>query len=764
MKRIKIYVALLLFALLPASAHAGLLTQIATLLSGNISPGDESVAMLKSVFGDFVLDPFNSGGASTGNTIGSMFLQYNMFVFSIAMLWFTYTAFSSLAQTMHEGVVFGQRMSTVWMPIRIAFGSVSLMPIFGGWAFCQALMMIAALLGIAGANSIAKVAIDSTNQFQTIVSPMGSVKQAASLHEVELNMLKMIACQEAAGVQHAQAQAYGVQLSGDSRPSFLHYFYAEKTSVVMQFPAADGPAACGAINLAFSPREDSSLQSAFGYRVAGINYSAIRDLSKAAHRATLVALVAQAREIVRGAQGINPGDDATAITLVRDGYFGSYSRVFQAQLAQLQSASNSAANKEAIDSALLQKMQAGGWATLGIWYGVFAEANESMNEMLDPVTTFDNPTIANSTENELSRKLVSLIAKAKAREQLQPTNSMTTATGNTSLGQYILGGVISGLGGSSSTGASGTVNPIIVFKNIGDNSLALVSAGFAAYEAAKLAKQAKNLTPVGAAAGLAGAVVEKTLDTAASNAKPKSGLSSILSSLTTEAATGGGAVFLTAMYALFAAAAIMAFYLPMLPFIQWVASLAHWFITIVESFLGASLWALAHFDADGEGMGQRASYGYMYLLSNFARPIINTFAFFIASAAVTVLGTFLFKYFGSAIASAQGNTMTGLISIVAYLVILAVIGIGLVNSSFSVMLKLADTIVGFVGSSTASAFQNDTENRINVMFASGASRMGQGLRSPLGQKPSHPLGTQPGTQGQAAGTAGTLGIPKGSQS
>lgn len=760
MKSIRSYAIFLLVAFMPAYAHAGLLTEISTLLSTYITPTDESIGMLKSVFGDFALDPFNSGGAvsTSGAVLGEMFGQYNMFVFTVAMMWFSYTAFASLAQTMHEGVVLGQRMSTVWVPLRIAFGAASLMPVFGGWAFCQALMMITATLGIAGANSITGVAINSTSQFQTIVSPMGGVKQAASLNNIELNVLQMVSCQEAAGAIHAEAAANGIQFAGDAKPSFLHYLYAEKTKIVMQFPAADGDAACGAVNLEFSPREDASLQSAFGFRVAGINYGAIRDLSKAAHRATLETLVAQARTIVQGAQAVNAGNDLTAIKLIGDGYFGSYSRTFQAKLAQLQSDANNVSNKRAIDEALLDKMRSGGWATLGIWYGVFAEANEAMNEMLDPVITFDNPTIANSTENVLNSKLVSLIAKAKAREKLQPSNSMTSATGNTSLGQYILGGAINALAGGSSTGANGNVNAIIVFKNIGDNGLALVTAGFAAYEGAKLAAQAKNLTPVGAATSMVGAVVEKTLTTAANTAKPKSGFGSILSGLTTEAATSGGKVFVTAMYALFAAAALMAFYLPMLPFIQWFASLAHWFISIVESFLGASLWALAHFDTDGEGMGSRASYGYQYMLSNFARPIINTFAFFIASAAVTVLGGFLFKYFGSAIASAQGNTMTGLLSIVAYLVILSVMGIALVNNCFGVMLKMSDTIIGFIGSSAASAFHNDAEARINTMFIAGTSKMGQGMRSQaggggggLGGKNTSPsngaLGHVPGTGG-----------------
>jgi hypothetical protein len=152
------------------------------------------------------------------------------------------------------------------------------------------------------------------------------------------------------------------------------------------------------------------------------------------------------------------------------------------------------------------------------------------------------------------------------------------------------------------------------------------------------------------------------------------------------------------------------------------ADLIHWFITVCESFLGASLWARANFDSDGEGRCQRASYGYQYLLNNFARPLVMTLGFFLASATVVVLDTFLFQYVGSAIAAAQSNTLIGLISIVAYVCIFGVMGIALFSNSFSIMTKLADTIIGFIGSSAHSAFSGDTESRANTRSAGSVGR------------------------------------------
>jgi hypothetical protein len=113
------------------------------------------------------------------------------------------------------------------------------------------------------------------------------------------------------------------------------------------------------------------------------------------------------------------------------------------------------------------------------------------------------------------------------------------------------------------------------------------------------------------------------------------------------------------------------------------------------------------------------------MLNNFARPIIMTFSFFIASAAVTVMGTYLFKYFGAAVGTAQGNSLTGLLSILAYMVIFTVMGMTLVNSTFTMMLHLADRMIGWIGNNQNAAIGHEVENRVAGVFVN-AARGGSG--------------------------------------
>jgi conjugal transfer/type IV secretion protein DotA/TraY len=729
---------------MPEVAHAGLLDDITDLLTDINRNTDESFAMLRAVLGDFALDPFRTTDGSTGSLMASMFKEFNMFIFSAACIWMAYNMIAGLAQTMHEGVVLGKRMSTVWVPVRVAFGTASLMPVFGGWAFCQALMVLACLLGIAGANRVSTTAIESTAAFQTTVNPMGNVKQAGQIKNVELYMAKAAACQRA-----SYDMASAMQAGGQATPTdFPVTMNTSGAAIVMKFAGRQpsgqfGNAACGEITMQFSPRSNSGAGSMFGFRIADVNYSGIRTAAMEAHATTLNTTYAAAQAMIAGVSpSSTPAQFDASVKVIADGYFGLYTNTFQGKLAALAAQTNSVSNSGAISDQLTQRMRDGGWATLGIWYSVFAEVGEAMNEMLDPVVTFGEMPDGEAMPSTTADLLAGLEAAAGVASA-QKQGVLETSTGNTSLGQWILGGALSATMGHSSTGASNTINPIITFKNIGDNGLAAAQAIYFAYKAFDAAAESTAGKAVGK---VVGSVASSGLGQKVIGLLPGGGIAKTLGSIAKDA----GQLLLPVVGLLFVTAAVMAFYIPMVPFIQWFAALIQWFTSVIESLIGSSLWAMAHFDSDGEGMGQRTSYGYTYMLNNFARPIIMTFAFFIASAAVTVLGTLLFKYFGAAVGSAQGNSLTGLMSIAAYMVIFTVMGMTLVNSTFSVMLNLPDRMIGWIGNNQNAAIGHEVENKIAGVFVA-AARGGAGAVS---------TAMDPRRKAAAAGLAASVGAKK----
>jgi hypothetical protein len=42
-----------------------------------------------------------------------------------------------------------------------------------------------------------------------------------------------------------------------------------------------------------------------------------------------------------------------------------------------------------------------------------------------------------------------------------------------------------------------------------------------------------------------------------------------------------------------------------------------WLLSVVEGVAAAPFLAFAHFDTDGEGMGQRTAHGYTFMLQSF---------------------------------------------------------------------------------------------------------------------------------------------------
>lgn len=710
------------FLMAPAVAHAGLMDDVAELLTTINRDTDESFGMLRAVLGDFALDPFRTSDGSTGSLMASMFKEFNMFIFSAACIWMAYNMIAGLAQTMHEGVVLGKRMSTVWVPVRVAFGTASLMPVFGGWAFCQGLMVIASLLGIAGANRVTTTAIESTAAFQTTVNPMGNIKQAAQIQNIELYMAKAAACQRASYDMAAAMQAAS-QATPTDFPVTLNAAADSGTAIVMKFAGRQssgqyGAATCGEIKLQFSPRSNTGLASTFGFRIADVNYTGIRTRAMEAHASTLNTTYAAAQAMIQGVSpSSTPAQFSAAVKAIADGYFGLYTNTFQSKLATLAAESNGVSNAGAVSDQLVQRMKDGGWATLGIWYSVYAEVGEAMNEMLDPVVTFQAMPEGDgmpSTTSDLLSGLEAAVGVAAAQNQ----GALATSTGNTSVGQWIMGGALNMTLGASATGASNTINPIIAFKNIGDNGLAAAQSLYFAY---KVYSGYADAAGGSAVTSIAGSDIGRKI---IGKLGPVGGMANALISIAKDA----GALLLPVVGLLFITAAVMAFYIPMVPFIQWFAALIQWFTSVIESLIGSSLWAMAHFDSDGEGMGQRTSYGYTYMLNNFARPIIMTFAFFIASAAITVMGTYLFRYFGAAVGTAQGNSLTGLLSIVAYLVIFTVMGMTLVNSTFTMMLNLADRMIGWIGNNQNAAIGHEVENKVAGVFVN-AARAGSGAVS-----------------------------------
>jgi len=141
-KMLRINLALLLVLLArPAVASA----TISEYLSA--AEGDPSFEMLGKLFG-----PVPGIVPGTTSPLSEMFIIFNMAVFSVAVFMVLYGVVSGIMHTAVEGEFLGKRCSSIWYPIRVIYGIFGLVPLFGGWSFPQALMILGMVIGIGVGN------------------------------------------------------------------------------------------------------------------------------------------------------------------------------------------------------------------------------------------------------------------------------------------------------------------------------------------------------------------------------------------------------------------------------------------------------------------------------------------------------------------------------------------------------------------------------------------------------------------------------------
>lgn len=140
----------------------------------------------------------------------------------------------------------------------------------------------------------------------------------------------------------------------------------------------------------------------------------------------------------------------------------------------------------------------------------------------------------------------------------------------------------------------------------------------------------------------------------------------------------------------------------MIPFVTWIAACMSWLVIVCESVISAPLLAMAHLEAEGEGMGQRTTHGYMFAINLLLRPMLIAIGFIFAWLILTAAASLVSSLFMIAVENAQideagGTSLTGPASIIGYIVIYGIIMLMLVNKSFELIHVIPETVTAWLG-------------------------------------------------------------------
>ena len=718
---------------LQSLAQAQGLTSVDSVL-GATDGTDASMRVFGHLIGDNLKNPFTTLGAPQ-TLFGKLFLTLNTFTFLVGVLFASYGIGSGIVQTAHEGQVLGRRMSAIWMPIRMVTGVAGMIPFFGGFSLAQAVMMLASLLGIGLANYGWKQVISEFDQFSGMVRPAVGEKIAAnSPLGLAYGIFSSEICAAARQEYLNGLAAPGASDSDKLRRHTTSMGVVKATAVVGYGLPRGGQtdSHCGRMEVKSLKGEATGSYTtsvSFGFTVGSVNYNAISNAMRngipGATEALWANVAPKAREwhrnwLLARDSGQPPPVPFTAIE--------EAAATFASTLGS--AGKGAAPDAGAITNDAKEAMTRYGWFGAGAWYATLAQGQTAMMDafksveitVVDPTELMMNESSAqkySDAEKDAMSAYLKLIGE-RQKGGASPSDSfslamgklgdISTDTGNYSLGQSVVSMVLKGVG--SGSGGGDYVNPIIMLKNVGDYLMTGVQTyyfGMGVLEAVPAFKAANVIAAV--SDGLT-TVAGKNVAGAAMGAADK-----------------GIAIVELLMGAIFAAGALMSLYIPFIPFIAWMGALIQYVTIFFEGLVAAPIWAFAHLDVDGEGMGQRAERGYIFILNMLFRPFLMVLGFVLAAGLLVVLGTFQMVMFMPAMANVQGNSITGVASILLLLGIFCMLNITMIHGLFNLITLIPDQVLGWVGNMGNTQLGKEVEEKAHQMFVGMGRGMAGGVKA-----------------------------------
>ncbi|WP_069357865.1 DotA/TraY family protein [Burkholderia cenocepacia] len=737
----------LAFFLLLSVSCAALASSNAAVNLHAFSPpaGDAAVEYLRQVFGT-VIDTITSGGnarnAATDSTLGAMLQPFNSAVLFVGMLYMVYTTLKGTVDSAHDGEFLGSRMSSVWVPIRAVAGTGMLLPLASGYSLIQVLVLWLAIQGVGIGDATLSAGLDYVASTSLVARP-----NLPETRPLAANILRYETCMAAMNKQYGASgratriteQEHSHTLSNTGELGFGDALtigaagaafgplgalgtaanaLANTTYTVTdyQWAANDNsytnPAVCGAISW------QQSAASSQGDGNTSISKAAIMKAHVDAVRAMIKSLRPVADQIVAG-QKPAPG----AIEQAAAAYENT---LFSAAKSALDKSEQNANRTQFIDNA-----KSAGWLFVATWYNQLIQLNDSMQSALN---TLPASKPVNIDDKEIGDVLVDYrdamtvadeyiknhsAAVQDAYDQ-QAQDAVTVPHSWEDMKRLLSRPAIAAIHQFVERLAGGGMSHVAQVKSVGDT---IIGAGEAIIAATFTAT------------GLAGSnVATLTIGNAFNIGAALSSISGMLTSMVISILFFG---------------AVCAYYIPMIPYISGIAAVIKWFVLVFESVIAAQLFGVAHAHPEGHDAVGQAGPGYMLLLGVTMRPALTVLGFFGSIWLAQPISEFVNLSYATAVAGAQHNSLTGIVSFIAYVAIYAIIMTTVMHGVFTLTNWVPDNVLRWIGGRLGADGVADREpGEAEGRFEGGVRTAQQGFTSGLGSEDKQ---RPPGASSAAAG-------------
>lgn len=611
------------------------------------------------------------------NPLSEMFRVFNTFVLAAGVFFFLYSATSAVVQTAHEGEFLGKRYHTVWWPIRTLIGVGGVAPLFKGFSAAQMVVGFATLMGIGGANMVWQAGASAFTTY--IGTPIASPTVAMQDQAVQA-VLNAQACmegynreakiiEEGGGVVMPQMKA-SVEVAATtwSKNNGVRLIYGGEPGSGF---AAD---ACGGVRISefsvkFTRKERSQDRPALFFWGSAIGEPPFtEDDLRNAYKTALGVLHDKLLPITNQVldRGYEDGKSYPDPSLVADAQ-NEFMQTIAAGLKDPITKGN---------SDFSQFMQGDGksWFFAGAIYPKLAAINRQVMDAahVQPVAVAAEATPDSNRGIEARGMSVGLglmegflTSCGRGRDTSIRREGEATPSGesggtvselisksiNASVALAAIEGLLEGRG-TEYSGDLFTTLPNVGYKLLGLGSSAwVVAAGLGAF--------APNAT-----------------------------------------GTLFSALILTILLPLMVCGAILAFYIPVLPFVIWYTGILSWIIVVGEAVVAAPLWAITHMDTQGEGMGERTTHGYLFLINLLFRPSLMVIGLVFGGIMVLFMGSLLKGGIGIllGLGGVGLDGIPSLFGILSLLILFTIMASMTVTTAFALVQLVPNQVLTWVGS------------------------------------------------------------------
>jgi conjugal transfer/type IV secretion protein DotA/TraY len=664
---------------------------------------------------NFISAPLQAG-------LAAMFSTYSSAMLILAGFLILYHLLVIIAGTAHEGKFGGRGMNQLWAPIRLIAAIGMLVPLGGATGFNSGQMMVTQVAKY-GSSLASNVWMAFANTYTSgnylILPPMPPVTTTVA------EVLKILVCEKGMNAYGQYANMSGPPAWSVAPTAWMGTAVTSKTIKRTWDYYGGGDdytaAACGYIEMPNPAYVPDGTAREFLTAASTINSSdTLRAALMGAHKTAIDNMIAGGSVLDSLAttlwSAVDPGGAAVVLTET------DYLKINTAIVNYRNTLSTAMGTALLVSSLTSMNMAADassrGWVSAGVWFNNVARGNGFLFDLtqikpiakhtLLPILSESDTRAISVAVNNVNEGLKSLpdmaasgttTATLAELEEIERRKQFTQGKDGLDIYlAFILKNMLGMIGKGAGSGTAsdefalgaisnvrnlelGTANPLAELTQIGYR-LIDTSIKATRLDDECRATERDEMAQKQAATGMAYIDSPYTCNSTGS--------------FLTQAATG----------AMVSAGVMLAFILPLIPFIRFLFGILAWVLAMFETVIAIPIVALAHIKMDGEGLaGPGARTAYLLMLQLFLRPVLMIFGLILALILFNFMIVVLNEFFSGAIRGVENGGPLAAVSSVIYALMYGMLAYSFATASFKAVDIIPAQCLQWIGGSNSAISQ-----------------------------------------------------------